>query len=96
MAIIAAKRRKIPTFHMEAGNRCFDMRVPEEINRRIVDHTADVNLTYSSIARDYLLSEGLPPDLIIKTGSPMKEVLAHFRSKIDRSDVLDRLKLKEG
>ena len=85
---IPAKRRKIPIFHMEAGNRCFDQRVPEEINRRIVDHTADVNLTYSSIAREYLLREGLPPDLVIKTGSPMFEVLTHYRPKIDASDVL--------
>lgn len=96
MAVIPAKRRKIPTFHMEAGNRCFDMRVPEEINRRIVDHTADVNLTYSSIARDYLLREGLPPDRIIKTGSPMYEVLNHFRDGIDASDVLERLELSEA
>lgn len=94
MAVIPAKRRKIPTFHMEAGNRCFDMRVPEEINRRIVDHTADVNLTYSSIARDYLLREGLPPDLVIKTGSPMCEVLTHYRPRIDASDVLSRLGLQ--
>jgi UDP-N-acetylglucosamine 2-epimerase len=96
MAVISAKRRKIPTFHMEAGNRCFDMRVPEEINRRIVDHTADINLTYSSIARDYLLREGLPPDRVIKTGSPMFEVLNHFREGIDNSDVLERLGLTEG
>lgn len=96
MAVIPAKRRKIPTFHMEAGNRCFDMRVPEEINRRIVDHTADINLTYSTIARDYLLREGLPPDRIIKTGSPMFEVLNHFRDGIDASDVLERLGLTEG
>lgn len=96
MAVIPAKRRRIPTFHMEAGNRCFDMRVPEEINRRIVDHTADINLTYSTIARDYLLREGLPPDRIIKTGSPMFEVLNHFREGIDASDVLERLSLKEG
>lgn len=96
MAVIPAKRRRIPTFHMEAGNRCFDMRVPEEINRRIVDHTADINLTYSSIARDYLLREGLLPDRVIKTGSPMYEVLNHFRSGIDASDVLDRLALNEG
>ncbi|MBI5330966.1 MAG: UDP-N-acetylglucosamine 2-epimerase (non-hydrolyzing) [Betaproteobacteria bacterium] len=96
MAVLPAKRRKIPTFHMEAGNRCFDMRVPEEINRRIVDHTADINLTYSAIARDYLLSEGLPPDRVIKTGSPMFEVLSHYRSKIDASDVLPRLGLDEG
>jgi UDP-N-acetyl-L-fucosamine synthase len=96
LSVIPAKRRKIPTFHMEAGNRCFDMRVPEETNRRIVDHTADINLTYSSIARDYLLREGLPPDLIIKTGSPMFEVLMHYRSQIDASDILTRLKLKEN
>ncbi|MDX1823155.1 MAG: UDP-N-acetylglucosamine 2-epimerase (non-hydrolyzing) [Thiohalomonadales bacterium] len=95
MAVIPAKRRKIPTFHMEAGNRCFDMRVPEEINRRIVDHTADINLTYSTIARDYLLREGLLPDRVIKTGSPMYEVLNHFRDGIDASDVLDRLGLRE-
>lgn len=94
MAVISAKRRKIPTFHMEAGNRCFDMRVPEEINRRIVDHTADVNLTYSSIARDYLLAEGLPADRVIKTGSPMFEVLNHYMAQIDGSDVLERLSLK--
>ena len=79
LSVIPAKRRKIPTFHMEAGNRCFDMRVPEEINRRIVDHTADINLTYSSIAREYLISEGLNPDLVIKTGSPMYEVLSHYK-----------------
>lgn len=96
MAVIPAKRRKIPTFHMEAGNRCFDMRVPEEINRRIVDHTADINLTYSTIARDYLLREGLPPDQVIKTGSPMFEVLNHYLTKIESSDVLTRLELKAG
>ncbi|PHQ13511.1 non-hydrolyzing UDP-N-acetylglucosamine 2-epimerase [Marinobacter profundi] len=96
MAVIPAKRRKIPTFHMEAGNRCFDMRVPEEINRRIVDHTADINLAYSTIARDYLLREGLPPDRVIKTGSPMFEVLNYFRDGIDGSDVLERLGLEEG
>lgn len=96
MAVIPAKRRKIPTFHMEAGNRCFDMRVPEEINRRIVDHTADINLTYSTIARDYLLREGLPADRVIKTGSPMFEVLNHFREGIEASDVLERLGLEEG
>ena len=95
MAVLPAKRRKIPTFHMEAGNRCFDMRVPEEINRRIVDHTADINLTYSTIARDYLLAEGLPPDQVIKTGSPMFEVLHHYKAKIEASDVLERLGLKE-
>ncbi len=95
MAVIPAKRRKIPTFHMEAGNRCFDMRVPEEINRRIVDHTADINLTYSSIARDYLLAEGIPADRVIKTGSPMFEVLNHYMPQIDGSDVLNRLELTE-
>lgn len=94
MAVIPAKRRKIPTFHMEAGNRCFDMRVPEEINRRIVDHTADINLTYSTIARDYLLREGLPADRVVKTGSPMFEVLNHYREGIYASDVLDRLGLE--
>ena len=93
MAAISAKRRKVPVFHMEAGNRCFDLRVPEEINRRIVDHTADINLTYSTIARDYLLREGLKPDFVIKTGSPMKEVLSHHRTRIDSSDILDRLGL---
>ncbi len=96
LAVLPAKRRKIPVFHMEAGNRCFDQRVPEEINRRIVDHTADVNLTYSSIAREYLLAEGLPPDLVIKTGSPMYEVLHHYKAKIEASDVLQRLGLHEG
>ena len=96
MAIIAAKRKKIPTFHMEAGNRCFDMRVPEEINRRIVDHTADINLTYSSIARDYLLSEGIPPDTIIKTGSPLFEVLEHYKDSINKSSILSELSLKEN
>lgn len=94
IAVLPAKRRKIPTFHMEAGNRCFDMRVPEEINRRIVDHTADINLTYSTIARDYLLREGLPPDMVIKTGSPMFEVLNFYREGIEASDVLARLELK--
>lgn len=96
MAVLPAKRRKIPTFHMEAGNRCFDMRVPEEINRRIVDHVADVNLTYSDIARQYLLREGIFPDRVIKTGSPMFEVLAHYKEKIDASDVMRRLGLAEG
>lgn len=96
LSVIPAKRRKVPIFHMEAGNRCFDMRVPEEINRRIVDHTADVNLTYSTIARDYLLREGLPPEMVIKTGSPMFEVLSHYRAGIDGSDVLSRLALETG
>lgn len=95
MAVLPAKRRKIPTFHMEAGNRCFDQRVPEEINRRLVDHMADINLTYSSIARDYLLREGLPADMIIKTGSPMFEVLNTYREGIEQSDVLERLGLKK-
>lgn len=94
ISAIPAKRRKIPVFHMEAGNRCFDQRVPEETNRRIVDHTADVNLTYSTIARDYLLAEGLPADRVIKTGSPMYEVLTHYMPQIDASDVLTRLSLK--
>ncbi|MGK0703519.1 non-hydrolyzing UDP-N-acetylglucosamine 2-epimerase [Yokenella regensburgei] len=96
LAAIPAKRRKIPIFHMEAGNRCFDMRVPEEINRRIVDHTADINLTYSDIAREYLLAEGLPADRIIKTGSPMFEVLTHYADGIEQSDVLERLNVKPG
>ncbi len=96
LAAIAAKRRKIPIFHMEAGNRCFDMRVPEEINRRIVDHVADVNLTYSRIAREYLLREGLPPDRVIVTGSPMREVLDHYRGRIAASDALERLGLEES
>lgn len=96
LAVIPAKRRKIPIFHMEAGNRCFDQRVPEETNRRIVDHTADVNLTYSSIAREYLLREGLPPDLVIKTGSPMFEVISHYRPRIDASDAVTRLGLTPG
>jgi UDP-N-acetylglucosamine 2-epimerase (non-hydrolysing) len=94
LSVIPAKRRKIPVFHMEAGNRCFDERVPEEINRRIVDHTADINMPYSSIAREYLLREGLSPDSIIKTGSPLFEVLSFYRPKIDASNVLTYLKLK--
>lgn len=93
LAAIPAKRRRIPVFHMEAGNRGFDMRVPEEINRRIVDHVADINLPYSAISRDYLLREGLAPDRVITTGSPMFEVLHHFLPKIERSDVLERLGL---
>lgn len=96
LAVIPAKRRKIPIFHMEAGNRCFDQRVPEEINRRIVDHTADINLTYSTIAREYLLREGLPPDQVIKTGSPMFEVLNYYRPRIVAADVLERLGLEKG
>ena len=94
LAAIAAKRRKVPIFHMEAGNRCFDFRVPEEINRRIVDHTSDINLTYSQIAREYLLREGLPPDQVICTGSPMREVIEHYRAGIEGSDVLARLGLQ--
>jgi len=95
LSVLPAKRRKIPVFHMEAGNRCFDQRVPEEINRRIIDHAADINLTYSSIARDYLLREGLPPDLVIKTGSPMNEVLNYYFDGIDSSKILNILELKE-
>lgn len=94
LSAIAAKRRKIPIFHMEAGNRCFDQRVPEEINRRIVDHISDINLTYSSIAREYLLREGIPPDMIIKTGSPMLEVLNFYQTSINESAVLGDLGLK--
>lgn len=96
LCAIAAKRKQIPIFHMEAGNRCFDQRVPEETNRRIVDHIADINLTYSDIAREYLLREGLPADRVIKTGSPMYEVLASRKDDIKESDVLDRLYLEEG
>lgn len=96
LCAIAAKRRQIPIFHMEAGNRCFDQRVPEETNRKIVDHTADINLTYSDIAREYLLREGLPADRIIKTGSPMFEVLGSREEDIENSDVLERLGLTEG
>ncbi|MRS92323.1 UDP-N-acetylglucosamine 2-epimerase (non-hydrolyzing) [Enterobacteriaceae bacterium RIT714] len=95
ISAIPAKRRKIPIFHMEAGNRCFDQRVPEETNRRIVDHTADINLTYSTIARNYLLAEGIPADRIIKTGSPMYEVLSYYMPQIDRSDILIRLGLEK-
>ena len=93
LSVIPAKRRRIPIFHMEAGNRCFDQRVPEETNRRIVDHTSDVNLTYSTIARDYLLREGIPPDQVIKTGSPMYEVLNYYLPKIQSSDALSRFGL---
>lgn len=96
LCAIAAKRRHIPIFHMEAGNRCFDQRVPEETNRKIVDHTADINLTYSDIAREYLLREGLPADRIIKTGSPMFEVLNSRRDDIDKSEVLEKLGLEKG
>jgi UDP-N-acetyl-L-fucosamine synthase len=96
LCAIPAKRRQIPVFHMEAGNRCFDERVPEEINRRIVDHIADINMTYSDIAREYLLREGLPPDRVIKTGSPMYEVLHFYRSQIENSGVLERLGLQHG
>lgn len=96
ISALPAKRRKVPIFHMEAGNRCFDQRVPEETNRRIVDHTADINLTYSTIARDYLLAEGLPADRVIKTGSPMFEVLNYYMPQIDSSNVLSRLNLIAG
>lgn len=96
LAALAAKRRQIPIFHMEAGNRCYDMRVPEEINRRIVDHISDINLTYSAIAREYLLREGLPPDQVIRTGSPMREVLEHYADRIRQSGVLLRLGLAPG
>src|SRR5438105_10565742 len=94
LAVIPAKRRKIPIFHMEAGNRCFDQRVPEEINRKIVDHISDINLTYTEHARRYLLAEGLPPDRVIKIGSPMREVLNHYAALIERSSILDQLQLK--
>jgi len=93
LAAIPAKRRKIPIFHMEAGNRCFDFRVPEELNRRIVDHTSDINLTYSDIAREYLLREGFPPDQVIKTGSPMKEVIDFYLPEIEKSKILESLAL---
>lgn len=96
LSAIPAKRRRVPVFHMEAGNRCFDERVPEEINRRIVDHVADINLPYSSIAREYLLAEGLPADRIVTTGSPMREVLDHYRADIEASDTLHRLDLSSG
>jgi UDP-N-acetylglucosamine 2-epimerase (non-hydrolysing) len=96
LCAIPAKKRKIPVFHMEAGNRCFDQRVPEETNRKIVDHVSDINLTYSDIAREYLLREGLSPERVIKTGSPMYEVLHKFKPKIEASDVLKKLNLEEG
>lgn len=96
ISLIAAKKRKIPTFHFEAGNRCFDMRVPEEINRKIVDHTADINITYSTIARDYLLAEGLPKDMVIKVGSPMLEVLNFYNKKITSSKILNELGIKKN
>lgn len=96
LSAISAKRRKIPIFHMEAGNRCFDLRVPEEINRKIVDHISDVNMPYSDIAREYLLNEGIKPDLIVKTGSPMDEVLSFYKDKIDASSILQNLDLIEG
>ncbi len=96
LCAIAAKRRQIPIFHMEAGNRCFDQRVPEETNRKIVDHTADINLTYSDIAREYLIKENFPADRIIKTGSPMFEVLNSKKVDIEKSDVLERLELESG
>lgn len=94
LAVISAKRRKIPIFHMEAGNRCFDLRVPEEINRKIVDHTSDINMTHTEHARRYLLSEGIKPETVIKTGSPMKEVLKYYMPQIEASDILEKLRLK--
>lgn len=96
LAAISAKRRKIPIFHMEAGNRCFDQRVPEEINRKIVDHVSDINLTYTEHARRYLLAEGLRPEMVIKTGSPMKEILDHYRGQIEASNAMERLKVEKG
>jgi len=96
LSVISAKRRKIPIFHMEAGNRCFDQRVPEEINRKIVDHTSDINLTYTEHARRYLLMEGLKPETVIKTGSPMKEVLEYYRPQIEKSDAIKRFNLESG
>ena len=96
LSAIPAKRRKIPIFHMEAGNRCFDQRVPEETNRKIVDHTADINMPYSTIARDYLLAEGISADRVVKTGSPMYEVLHYHMAKIDSSKILDKLNIKNG
>ena len=96
LSVIPAKKRKIPIFHMEAGNRCFDQRVPEETNRKLVDHLADINLTYSDISREYLLREGLPPDQVIKTGSPMFEILSHYTAQIHKSKILQELKLKEN
>ena len=95
LSLIAAKKRKIPTFHFEAGNRCFDMRVPEELNRKIIDHTADINITYSSIARDYLINECIEKDSIIKVGSPMLEVINFYKEKINRSNILSDLKIKK-
>jgi UDP-N-acetylglucosamine 2-epimerase (non-hydrolysing) len=95
LAVISAKRRKIPVFHMEAGNRCFDQRVPEEINRKIIDHVSDINMPYTEHARRYLLAEGIKPETVIKTGSPMKEVLSYYRSRIDESGILDALQVKE-
>ena len=96
MAAITAKRNQVPIFHMEAGNRCFDSRVPEEILRRIIDHTSDINLPYSDIAREYLIKEGLPPDRIIKIGSPMKEIINSYEEKIKKSEILSKLKIREG
>ncbi|HBW21890.1 MAG: UDP-N-acetylglucosamine 2-epimerase [Elusimicrobia bacterium GWA2_56_46] len=96
LSVMPAKRRKIPVFHMEAGNRCFDQRVPEELNRKVVDHLSDINMTLTEHARRYLLSEGLRPETVIKTGSPMKEVLAHYMPAIEKSKALSRLKLHEG
>ena len=96
LAVIPAKRKKIPIFHMEAGNRCFDQRVPEETNRKLVDHIADINLPYSTIARDYLIAEGIPADRVIKTGSPIYEVLTHYSQEIDSSKILESLGIEKG
>src|SRR6476469_4400914 len=95
LSVISAKRRKIPVFHMEAGNRCFDQRVPEELNRKVVDHLSDINMPLTEHARRYLLAEGIRPETVIKIGSPMKEILMHYRPRIDQSDVLTRLGLKD-
>lgn len=96
LALLAAKRKKIPSFHMEAGNRCFDQRVPEEINRKLIDHISDINMPYSSISREYLISEGFSPDQIIKTGSPMREVLAYYSKKVESSDILNSFRVEKG
>ena len=96
MSLLAAKKRKIPTFHLEAGNRCFDMRVPEELNRKILDHAADINITFSSIAREYLFNEGLPKDMVIKVGSPMMEIINFYKDKVKGSEILSDLKLTKN
>ena len=96
MSLLAAKKRKIPTFHLEAGNRCFDMRVPEELNRKILDHTADINITFSSISREYLFNEGLPKDMVIKVGSPMLEIINFYRQKVENSKIISELEITEN